>query len=223
MNPLTQIADVLLRNGATIVGTALGGPAGAAIAGVVVGALRDALGLPADATEETVAQTMATDPHKARDAAKRVEAQQGGAISDLEARLADVANARAMQTHAVDASSPTQWAPVVVSVIVLAGFSLLSWVAMRTVPGTSERDVVLFLLGAWLSLATGAVNFWLGSSQGSKDKDSALALVVSRPSPPAPPAARAGAHNPASAASARRYSPLRFRSCCCPRPPPSSR
>jgi len=45
---------------------------------------------------------------------------------------------------------------------------------------------VLFLLGAWLSLATGAVNFWLGSSQGSKDKDSALALVASRPAPAAP-------------------------------------
>lgn len=184
MNPLSQIADVLLRNGATIVGTALGGPAGGAIAGVVVGALREALGMPADATDQAVAETLASEPHKAREAARKIEAQQGGAIPELEARLADVQNARAMHMAAVESSSPTQWAPVVVSIIVLAGFSLLSLVAMRTVPGTSERDVVLFLLGAWLSLATGAVNFWLGSSQGSKDKDSALAMAVSRPAPP---------------------------------------
>lgn len=175
---LKSLAAALAKSGAPILGGALGGPAGAAIAGVVIGALSDALGV--EPTPEAVQAKIEADTGAAV-VVQRVEAAQSDAIRDLELRLADTANARAAQIEYVRADSPTQWAPVIVTAIVLTGFAVLSWLAMRAAPGSSERDVVLFLLGAWLSLATASVNFWLGSSAASKSKDATLATLARSP------------------------------------------
>lgn len=64
--------------------------------------------------------------------------------------------------------------PVVVTVIVLAGFIVISFMAMKPELAGVKESVVLYLLGAWQSMAAAAVAYWIGSSAGSKDKDAAI-------------------------------------------------
>lgn len=66
-------------------------------------------------------------------------------------------------------------APVVVSVIVLCGFGMLSFLAMKPEVSGVSKEVVLYLLGAWSTLAAGVVNYWVGSSAGSSKKDEIIA------------------------------------------------
>lgn len=181
---LQSLAATLAKAGAPIIGGAIAGPAGATIAGVIVGALADALGV--EATPEAVTAKIEADPVASVPVVARVEAGQASAIRELETRLADTANARAAQIEYVKADSPTQWAPVVVTIIVLTGFALFSWVAMRAPPGTQESQVTLYLLGAWQTLAGMAVAFWLGSSSASKGKEQTIAaLMATRGNTPA--------------------------------------
>lgn len=184
MNPILDIAGALLKAGAPLVGgllqtaaTAAGGPVAGAAAGLVIGALAEALGLPAGSKAQDVAAAMKVDPAAAAAAAARVEAVHGEASADLAAKLADVQDARSMQEVLVTSGSDIQWSATIVSIIVLLGFSLMSYLAIKAVPGSSEREVILFLLGAWLSLATSSVTFWLGSSSSSKGKDETLATM----------------------------------------------
>jgi len=70
---------------------------------------------------------------------------------------------------------PNQVAPVIISVIVLAGFGVVSFLAMKPELAGVKESVVLFLLGAWSTLAAGAVSYWLGSSNSSSKKDETIA------------------------------------------------
>lgn len=192
MSDIGKIAETLLRAGAPIIGgalqtaaTAAGGPAAGAVAGMVIGALKDALGLPPDAPVAEVARKMEAEPEVASAVAQRVEAQQGPAVSELQARLTDIADARDMQTELVTAGSGIAWSPLVVSVGVLAGFIVMSFLAINATPNSAQREIILFLLGSWQALAGMAVTFWLGSSAGSKDKDAALSALMRSPPPPA--------------------------------------
>lgn len=66
-------------------------------------------------------------------------------------------------------------APVIVSVIVLAGFCVVSFLAMKPELAGVKESVVLFLLGAWSTLAAGVVSYWVGSSNSSSKKDETIA------------------------------------------------
>lgn len=68
----------------------------------------------------------------------------------------------------------TQPGPVIVSVIVLVGFSVVSFLAMKPELAGVKESVVLFLLGAWSTLAAGVVSYWVGSSNSSKQKDDTI-------------------------------------------------
>ena len=74
------------------------------------------------------------------------------------------------------ASRVAEWAPVAVSVIVLAIFLAAIVVAWLT------KDPSLgILLGMAGSNAGTAVGFWLGSSSGSQKKDAAIAARAASP------------------------------------------
>lgn len=79
-------------------------------------------------------------------------------------------------------------APTIVSIIVLLGFGAISFLAMKPDLAGVKESVVLYLLGAWQSLATSAVVYWLGSSNSSSKKDETIekqgALLAA--APPAP-------------------------------------
>jgi amino acid permease len=65
----------------------------------------------------------------------------------------------------------TQTAPVIISIIVLAGFSVFSFLAMKPELAGIKDSVVLFLLGAWSTLSAAVVSYWVGSSNSSAKKD----------------------------------------------------
>ena len=67
--------------------------------------------------------------------------------------------------------------PIIVSIITLIGFTMISFLAMKPATAGVDEKVMLFLLGAWSSLATMAVAYWLGSSAGSKNKDEVIATM----------------------------------------------
>lgn len=69
-------------------------------------------------------------------------------------------------------------APLVVSVIVLAGFTVFSFLAMKPELAGVKESVVLFLLGAWSTMAAGVVSYWVGSSAGSKQKDDTIKSIA---------------------------------------------
>ena len=70
---------------------------------------------------------------------------------------------------------------VVVSVIVLVGFAGFSFLAMKPELSGVKDSVVLFLLGAWSTLAAGVVSFWVGSSSSSKQKDDTIKDMAAKP------------------------------------------
>lgn len=180
---LASIAGTLMRLGAPALGGALGGPAGAAIAGSVLDLLGRAF--ETDPTPEAIGKAL--ERQEAPIVVKRVEAQSaGGIMTELNAILADRQDARATTVKLVERGSSIAWGAPVVSVIVLIGFAILSYLALYP-PKDAQRDVVLFLLGGWSSLATAVVGYWVGSSAGSKDKDSMLAALARMPTLAAPP------------------------------------
>jgi hypothetical protein len=71
-----------------------------------------------------------------------------------------------------------QTAPVIISVIVLGGFTMFSFLAMKPELAGIKESVVLFLLGAWSTMAAGVVSYWVGSSSSSKQKDETISQIA---------------------------------------------
>jgi hypothetical protein len=69
----------------------------------------------------------------------------------------------------------TGYAPGIVSIIVLAGFIVISFLAMKPELAGIDKSIVLYLLGAWQTLAGLVVQYWLGSSNSSQKKDETIA------------------------------------------------
>jgi len=114
------------------------------------------------------------------DAAARSRADD---LRRIEARLADRQDARATMTGLTQADSPLAWGPVVVSTIVVAGFFAtllyLIFLVRQDVGETVEPadqlvlQIVNIAVGALTAGFATVISFWLGSSEGSRQKDSA--------------------------------------------------
>jgi hypothetical protein len=74
----------------------------------------------------------------------------------------------------------TQLAPVIISVIVLGGFTMFSFLAMKPELAGVKESVVLFLLGSWSTMAAGVVLYWTGSSSSSKQKDETIQNMANK-------------------------------------------
>lgn len=77
----------------------------------------------------------------------------------------------------------TPIAPTIISVIVLGGFAMFSFLAMKPELSGVKESVVLFLLGAWSTLAAAVVAYWVGSSAGSAKKDETIQSITGGPKP----------------------------------------
>jgi hypothetical protein len=98
IDALKSLAATLARAGAPIIGGAIAGPAGASIAGAVVGALAEALGV--EPTPEAVAAKIEADPAAAAPAVALVEREQAGQIAFVMATMAaDLARAETAREH----------------------------------------------------------------------------------------------------------------------------
>jgi hypothetical protein len=103
-------------------------------------------------------------------AAQQAEAGWQDHVNELTARLSDVANARAQEEALTKAGSPVQWAPVVISVVVLVTFGVVvGALLLRAVPAGSEA-LINVLLGTLATMAVSVVSFWVGSSSDSRVK-----------------------------------------------------
>lgn len=70
------------------------------------------------------------------------------------------------------------WAPAVITTVVLGGFIVISILAMKPEMAGVKESVVLYLLGAWQSMAAAAVAYWIGSSAGSAKKDETIQNIA---------------------------------------------
>ncbi len=174
---MNDLIAALTKAGAPILGTIIGGPVGT-IAGAAIGALAEALGTPA--TAEAVKEAIETRPDAAA-IVKQVEADKAPALNaDLEAIIRDRQAARDHTMALVEKGSPMAWGAAVVSLVVVFGFVTLSLLAMKPEAAGVRSDVVLYLLGAWQSLATSVIAYWVGSSAGSATKDATLKQIASK-------------------------------------------
>jgi hypothetical protein len=125
-------------------------------------------------TDETaIAKAIETNPALADQFKAKLEAE----TANLAAQLADVQDARDTTVRLAEAGSVISWGAPAVSVIVVGGFVGLSYLAMNPSP-TVRHEVVLYLLGAWQTLAGSVVGYWVGSSAGSANKDVALKQIA---------------------------------------------
>jgi hypothetical protein len=125
-------------------------------------------------TDETaIAKQIETNPALADQFKAKLEAE----TANLAAQLADVQDARDTTVRLAEAGSAISWGAPAVSVIVVGGFVGLSYLAMNPAPSV-RHEVVLYLLGAWQTLAGSVVGYWVGSSAGSANKDVALKQIA---------------------------------------------
>jgi len=169
------------------IGKWLFGAKGGDVAGAVAQVVQTVTGT----GDETVAQqVLARDPQAAATlrlqlaqlAAQQEQAARQAELDEMDARLKDVQDARAQTVGLARAGSAVQWAPAVVSFVVLATFGVVMWAALtRSLPSGSET-ILNMLLGTLAAMATSVVGYWVGSSAGSAQKTDLL--YHSTPSPP---------------------------------------
>lgn len=126
-------------------------------------------------------------------------------LSEMQKALENTQGARSSMIDLVRSGSPIAWGAPVVSIIVTGGFFLFLIILMiggiRTDAGNQTvANIINIAVGALATAFATVVNFWLGSSKGSRDKDEQVARVqaaameqVTRSAQQPPPAVVAAA------------------------------
>jgi hypothetical protein len=107
-------------------------------------------------------------------AAQQEQQARQAELDDLTARLHDIADARAQTVSLAQAHSNMQWAPAVVSFVVLATFGVVMWAALNKALPSGSETILNMLLGTLAAMATSTVSYWVGSSAGSTQKTDLL-------------------------------------------------
>jgi hypothetical protein len=161
------------------IGKWLFGAKGQDVATSVAQAVASVTGTGDDAAAQ---QAIARDPalagqlrvQLAQIAAAQEQAARQADLDTLRAQLADVQGARSQTVGLAQAKSAVQWAPAVISVVVLVTFGVVMWAALtRALPAGSET-ILNMLLGTLAAMATSVVGYWVGSSAGSAQKTEML-------------------------------------------------
>lgn len=154
---------------APTIASALGGP----VAGMAVKALAGALGLSQDASSDDVQTALMNATPEQLAAVKKIDADFKVQMKELDIDLERIAagdreSARNMQMQTND------WIPRAMAVMVTFGFfGILTWLLTKGVPPTGS-ETLIYMLGALGTAWTGIVQFYFGSSAGSKAKTDAL-------------------------------------------------
>lgn len=87
--------------------------------------------------------------------------------------LEQTAGARSLQMDLVKTGSPLQWAPAVVSIVVTLFFASALLMMLFFEPPKEARysELINICIGALVAGFSTVISYWLGSSQGSRDKD----------------------------------------------------
>jgi len=154
---------------APTIASALGGP----VAGMAVKALAGALGLSQDASSDDVQTALMNATPEQLAAVKKIDADFKVQMKELDIDLERIAagdrdSARNMQMQTND------WIPRAMAIMVTFGFfGILTWLLTKGVPPTGS-ETLIYMLGALGTAWTGIVQFYFGSSAGSKAKTDAL-------------------------------------------------
>ncbi|GGK23175.1 glycoside hydrolase family 108 protein [Salinarimonas ramus] len=182
MNPLIALALQLVPD----VAKAFAGDRAGQVAASVGTAVAEAAGT-SDAQAAQIA--LAQDPAKLADlriklaqiAADAETARRANDLDELKAQIADTESARATFAELAKAGNAVGFAPVVISVIVTVGFFvMLIWLLVREPTLTTDSAVLQLInitIGALTAAFATVVNFWLGSSHGSRIKDQISATL----------------------------------------------
>lgn len=169
MNLLEQFGPLLGQVAPTIA-TALGGP----LAGVAVKTLSSVLLGHENGSEEDVTTALQGASPDQLAAIKKIDADFKAHMKELDIDLERIAagdrdSARQMQMATKD------WVPKLLAVVITVGFfGILIWMLINGMP-KNGTEALLMMLGALGTAWTGVVNFYYGSSAGSKQKTDALA------------------------------------------------
>lgn len=160
----------LLGQVAPTIATALGGP----LAGVAVRTLSNALLGHENGSEAEVKQALEAASPEQLAQIKQIDADFKVRMKELDIDLERIAagdrdSARKMQAATQD------WVPRTLALLITVGFfGILVWMLMKGMPQTGT-EALLMMLGALGTAWTGVVNFYYGSSAGSKQKNDMLA------------------------------------------------
>lgn len=165
--------------------TALGGP----LAGAAVKVLGDKLLGRSDASEDEVAAALssATLTGEQITALKLAEQNFALEMARIDAasettRLADTASARAQTADLARSGSVIAWGAPLVSAMVVLGYFFCIWLLF--VRGEDLPDnitqIVNIMFGALQAGFIQVINYWLGSSAGSKKSGDAIREIATR-------------------------------------------
>jgi hypothetical protein len=167
---------------APVLGTVIGGPAGAA-AGTAVASLAKVFGLKEDATPDQIGAAISTDP----DAAMKVKLAEmdyqnqekqrelAAQLQEQAGQLADVQNARQMNVDNTKATGKRDTNLYLLAwVIVFGFFALVGLLIFKELPKDSN-GVIFMLFGALASGFTGIIGYFFGSSAGHAEATRLLA------------------------------------------------
>ncbi|WP_376095379.1 glycosyl hydrolase 108 family protein [Roseomonas sp. CCTCC AB2023176] len=97
-------------------------------------------------------------------------------LAELGRRLNDLRDARGTMRDLASSGSALAWGAPVVSVIVTVGFfvTLIVLATGTLAVGSPARELLNIVVGSLVAAFTAVVNFWIGSSQGSRNKDAVV-------------------------------------------------
>jgi membrane-bound ClpP family serine protease len=160
----------LLGQVAPTIATALGGP----LAGMAVKALSGVLLGHENGSEEELSKALSEATPEQLATVKQIDADFRVRMKELDIDLERISagdrdSARKMQMQTND------WIPRVLALLITVGFfGILIWMLVKGMPATGT-EALLMMLGALGTAWTGVVNFYYGSSAGSKAKNDMLA------------------------------------------------
>lgn len=128
------------------------------------------------------AQTLSANPGMAVDlrvrlaeiAARCEQSRRDADAALLASQLGDIASARAQTVALAGAHSAVQWAAPTISVVVLATFGAVMFLALTRSLPTGSETLLNMLLGSLAAMTTSVVSYWVGSSAGSAAKTDML-------------------------------------------------
>lgn len=177
MSDFWESAKEILRVAAPVVGTALGGPLGGAAAKLIGERVFGNGGM----TEEEVAEQLAKgqlSPDQ-YSALKKAEYDFKRQLAENDIKIDEIAaddrkSARSLTSDLAKAGHGASYASAIISLVVCGGFFFVLYHVMENSIPEGSREIALILLGSLGAGFTQVLNFWLGSSKGSKDKTQAL-------------------------------------------------
>jgi len=179
-----DVAEVVAKYAPTV-GGAIGGPIGT-LAGAAASLLAKALGVEAEPEAVMAALKDPTVLVRLREieAAERqryLELQ----TAQLQAEIDNVKSARGREVELAKAGHGAAWGTSIVAVLVTVGFFVMLGIVLWSRSEGVQSEAALLLLGTLAAGFGAVINYYLGSSVGSKQKDGLLAGAT-----PAIPAAR---------------------------------